>query len=79
MNWLRTRENAAFAKGLMMGKAVGAKDERERIIKLLEANRSEKEKIVTMADELGETSAKWFYQDRVTDLNIYIALIKGEK
>ena len=32
----RQRVNAAFAKGLMFGKAVGARDERDRIIALLE-------------------------------------------
>lgn len=31
----RQRVNAAFAKGLMFGKAVGARDERDRIIALL--------------------------------------------
>lgn len=35
--WFRHRQrvDAAFAKGLMFGKAVGARDERERIIALL--------------------------------------------
>lgn len=32
----RQRVEAAFAKGLMFGKAVGARDERDRIIKFLE-------------------------------------------
>lgn len=32
----RQRVNAAFAKGLMFGKTVGARDERDRIIALLE-------------------------------------------
>ena len=34
----RQRTAAAWAKGLMLGKAVGAKDERQRIISELEAN-----------------------------------------
>lgn len=33
----RQRVEAAFAKGLMFGKAVGARDERERIVAVLEA------------------------------------------
>jgi len=32
----KQRTAAAWAKGLMLGKAVGARDERERIIKQLE-------------------------------------------
>ena len=32
----KRRIASAWAKGLMLGKAVGAKDERERIIRLLE-------------------------------------------
>lgn len=56
-----------------------AKKTEQRIIKLLEDKRSEIEKIVTMSDELGETSSKWFYQDRIRELSDYIALIKGEK
>lgn len=32
----RQREDAAFAKGLMFGKAVATRDERERIIDLLD-------------------------------------------
>jgi hypothetical protein len=34
----KQRTAAAWAKGLMLGKAVGAKDERQRIIGELEAN-----------------------------------------
>jgi hypothetical protein len=34
----KQRTAAAWAKGLMLGKAVGARDERERIIAGLEAN-----------------------------------------
>ncbi len=36
--WFRHRErvDAAFAKGLMFGKAVGARDERDRIIEMLD-------------------------------------------
>ena len=36
--WFRHRQrvDAAFAKGLMFGKAVATKDERERIVRLLE-------------------------------------------
>lgn len=33
----KRRIDSAFAKGLMFGKAVGARDERERIADLLEA------------------------------------------
>lgn len=33
----RQREDAAFAKGLMFGKAVATRDERERVVRLLEA------------------------------------------
>jgi len=32
----KRRVDAAFAKGLMFGKAVGKRDERDRIVKLLE-------------------------------------------
>lgn len=37
--WFRHRQrvDAAFAKGLMFGKAVGARDERERIVAWLES------------------------------------------
>ena len=52
MKWLRTRENAAFAKGLMMGKAVGAKDERERIIKLLEGDAGQQIMCLDCSQEL---------------------------
>lgn len=38
----RQRVNAAFAKGLMFGKAVGARDECERIIELLLSPEGEK-------------------------------------
>lgn len=31
----RKRVNAAFAKGLMFGKAVGARDERDRIVSII--------------------------------------------
>lgn len=36
--WFRNRQrlDAAFAKGLMFGKAVGKRDERDRILQLLE-------------------------------------------
>lgn len=33
----KRKQNAAWAKGLMFGKAVGARDERERIAGLLES------------------------------------------
>lgn len=68
-----------YYAGRQRGLAEGREQEQERIVKLLEGKRSEIEKIVTMSDELGETSAKWFYQDRIKELNNYIALIKGEK
>lgn len=37
--WFRHRQrvDAAFAKGLMFGKAVATRDERERVVRLLEA------------------------------------------
>lgn len=34
----RKRVDAAFAKGLMFGKAVGARDEHDRIVNLLQTN-----------------------------------------
>jgi len=34
----KQRIQSAWAKGLMFGKAVGARDERDRIVKLLEDN-----------------------------------------
>jgi hypothetical protein len=33
----KRRQHAAWAKGLMFGKAVGARDERDRIIEVLDA------------------------------------------
>jgi hypothetical protein len=72
-------EMRMFDLGLAKGIEIGEERAKERIIKLLEGKRGEIEKIVTMSDELGETSAKWFYQDRIKELNNYIALMKEEK
>ena len=62
----------------MLTMDIGYEKAENDIVKLLEDKRREIDEIVTMSDELGETSAKWFYQDRARDLNNYIALIKGE-
>lgn len=61
--------DAGFAKGLMLGKAVGARDEQERIIEQIETLRCPENGIEhDCLDELGGYT--------VNDL---IALIKGEK
>ena len=48
----KRRLDSAWAKGLMFGKAVGARDERERIIKLLEDNASGKYRQVLLTPRL---------------------------
>ena len=53
MNWLRTRENAAFSKGLMMGKAAGVKEERKRIADVYE------DKIILESDSLDKLIEIW--------------------
>ncbi len=55
--------DAGFAKGLMFGKAVGARDERDRIIELLESYEGWK----TVMEHDSDSS-----------LESVIALIKGE-
>lgn len=53
--------------------------ERERIINALYSKRRQLEQLVILSDDVGETSGKWFYHDRIKELDGYIALIKGEK
>ncbi len=60
-----------FAKGLMLGKAVGARDERDRIVALLEAD-------LCTNSEWGWTDCYGLNKEHCERLNEYIALIKGE-
>lgn len=53
MNWLRVRENAAFAKGLMLGKATGVKEERKRIANAYE------DKIILESSSLDKLIEIW--------------------
>lgn len=58
---------------------IAKNEERELIIKTLYAQRKELEEIVIGSESFGATDAKWFYQDRIKELDRYIALIKGEQ
>jgi hypothetical protein len=63
----KQRTAAAWAKGLMLGKAVGAKDERERIIAILEAE------YLAVLESIGR---EWHLQE-VEKADILVELIKS--
>lgn len=63
----KQRTAAAWAKGLMLGKAVGARDERERIITVLEAE------YLSVLDSLGR---EWHLQE-AEKADILVELIKS--
>ena len=63
----RQRTAAAWAKGLMLGKAVGAKDERQRIIAILESE------YLSLLESIGR---EWHLQE-VEKADIFAELIKS--
>jgi hypothetical protein len=63
----KQRTAAAWAKGLMLGKAVGAKDERQRIIAILEAE------YLSVLESIGK---EWHLQE-VEKADILVELIKS--
>jgi hypothetical protein len=63
----KQRTAAAWAKGLMLGKAVGAKDERERIIVFLEAE------YLSVLESIGR---EWHLQE-AEKADILVELIKS--
>lgn len=63
----KQRTAAAWAKGLMLGKAVGAKDERERIIAVLEAD------YLSVLESIGR---EWHLQE-AEKADILVELIKS--
>lgn len=58
---------------------LGVEAERERILRAFYKQRRELEEIVIGSESFGATDAKWFYQDRIKELDRYITLIKGEQ
>jgi len=68
----KQRTAAAWAKGLMLGKAVGARDERERIIAALESN------YLSVLETLG---MEWNLQDvqKADILAEMLQRIRGQK
>jgi hypothetical protein len=63
----KQRTAAAWAKGLMLGKAVGAKDERQRIIAMLETE------YLSLLESIGR---EWHLQE-AEKADILVELIKS--
>ena len=68
----KQRTAAAWAKGLMLGKAVGAKDERERIIAILESE------YLSLLESIGR---EWHLQEveKADSLVELIKSLRGQK
>jgi len=57
----------------------GVRDERERIIKLLEDRKSAYKELMDSAESRGALPTADHWEEMIATLNSYIALIKGEK
>jgi len=72
----KRRLASAWAKGLMLGKAVGARDERDRIIALLEQRKSNHTALLSFNSNRNDDAIQ---HTICRTLQTSIELIKGDK